>query len=316
MALEFNAPKAHLLLGEARLRQGRQAEAEMALRLAAQLAPDWVRPRALQAALLPDTDAGAEAVAAVNDMYLRRNMRRNAQVAFLPEASRVAVRVLAEAYATHVPAAKPAETEAAPALDLVLVSGLPRSSTSLLMQMLAAGGAAILADDARAPDEDNPQGYLEWSKLNRLPREPELLREASGKVVKLLTPLLPFAVPRAGGKVVFMDRPVREVLLSQLTMRRRLGGLQPGDPARLLTTLARHRTASLALLAQRPGWSVLRVPYGDLVAQPELWAGRISEFLGAGVVPAPERMAAVVRPDLYRNREASGAPPVAGEKEQ
>jgi predicted AlkP superfamily phosphohydrolase/phosphomutase/tetratricopeptide (TPR) repeat protein len=316
VALEFNAPMAHLLLGEARLRQGRQAEAELALRLAAQLAPDWVRPRALQAALLPDTDLDADAVAAVNDMYLRQNVRRSEQAAFLPEASRVAVRVLAEAYATHVPAAKPAVTEATPALDLVLVSGLPRSGTSLLMQMLAAGGAAILADEARAPDEDNPQGYLEWSKLNRLPREPELLCEASGKVVKLLTPLLPFAVPRAGGKVVFMDRPIREVLLSQLTMRQRRGGLQPGDPARLLTTLARHRTASLALLAHRPGWSVLRVPYRDLVAQPELWAGRLGEFLGSGVVPMPERMAAVVRPDLYRNKEVLDVPPIEGETQQ
>ena len=171
------------------------------------------------------------------------------------------------------------------------------------MQMLAAGGATILADAARAPDEDNPQGYLEWSPLNRLPREPELLREASGKVLKLLTPLLPIAVPRAGGKVVFMDRPIREVLLSQMTMRRRRGGLQPDEPARLLSTLDRHRTASLTLLARQPGWSVLRVPYRDLVAQPEIWAGRIGEFLGPDIVPAPERMASVVRPELYRNKD-------------
>jgi len=304
VALEFNAPMAHLLLGEARLRQGLRAEAEPALRLAAQLAPDWIRPRALLAALLQDTEIDADAVADVNELYMRHDARRAEQQVSRPEASQAAVRLLAETYATQVPQA-PVEPEPVP--EVVLVSGLPRSGTSLLMQMLAAGGASILADDARAADVDNPEGYLEWSPLNRLPREPELLREASGKVLKLLTPLLQVALPRASGKIVFMDRPIREVLLSQLTMRRRLAGLEPSDPARLLDTLARHRDGSLELLARQTGWSVLRVPYRALVARPEVWARRIAEFLGPGVVPAPENMAAAVRPELYRNQHADAA---------
>jgi predicted AlkP superfamily phosphohydrolase/phosphomutase/tetratricopeptide (TPR) repeat protein len=313
VALEFNAPMAHLLLGEARLRQGRREEAQIALRLAAQLAPEWIRPRALEAALLRDTEVDADAVAEVNEMYLRRDTRRAEQVAMRPEASQAAVRVLAETYATFVPPSEADATEQAPT-ELVLVSGLPRSGTSLLMQMLAAGGASILADETRAADADNPEGYLEWSPLNRLPKEPELLHQAEGKVLKLLTPLLGFALPHATGKVVFMERPIREVLLSQLKMRRRSGALDPSDPARLLDALARHRTNSLELLARR-GWSVLRVPYGALVAQPELWAARIGEFLGREVVPTPERMAAVVRPELYRNKEASAPAAVKGEAE-
>lgn len=308
VALEFNAPMPHLLLAEARLRQGRQADAEPALRMATQLAPDWLRPAALQAALLPDEAVDADAVAAVNALYLQRNARRAKLEAFRPEASRTAVRVLAEAYAAQQPDVPAQAPEADAPFELVLVSGLPRSGTSLLMQMLAAGGATLLTDDVRGPDEDNPAGYLEWSRLAALPREPGLLREAVGKVLKLLTPGLRFVPPNARGKVVFLDRPIREVLLSQLTMRCRRGALDPADPARLLTTLEHHRTASLALLARRPGWLVLRVPYQDLVAQPDLWAGRIGEFLGTDVVPAPDRMAAAVRPELYRNRGASDPP--------
>ena len=67
---------------------------------------------------------------------------------------------------------------------IAIVSGLPRSGTSLMMQMLAAGGMPVLSDGERQADTDNPKGYFEWERIKRLPKDPACIVEAEGKVVK------------------------------------------------------------------------------------------------------------------------------------
>jgi predicted AlkP superfamily phosphohydrolase/phosphomutase/tetratricopeptide (TPR) repeat protein len=319
VALAFHAPMAHLMLGEARLRQGRRDEADLALEVACQLAPAWLYPRQLRARLWAGAADGpgrarAEAAqAALRAAGVHRAERRQARAEFRSEARRATLRLLNQTYirqAAEVAAAASNQEQpdlSAP-LELVLVSGLPRSGTSLVMQMLQRGGAEILTDGQRVPDEDNPEGYLEWELIQRLPRQPEVLRQADRKVVKVLTPLLRYLPGRHHYKVIFLDRPIDEVFASQSVMRRRRGQPDPTDPARLHKALESHRREALVYLEQAPNVSVLLVPFPELVARPQQWAAQLAEFLGSAVVPEPERMADAVQPGLYRQRSQPDVP--------
>ncbi|MBA3916646.1 MAG: sulfotransferase family protein, partial [Acidobacteriales bacterium] len=106
---------------------------------------------------------------------------------------------------------------------ITIVSGIPRSGTSMMMQMLAAGGMPVLTDHVRTPNPDNPRGYLEWEGAKRLPREPHLIAEAEGKCVKIVSQLL-FALKTGHEyQVIFMNRDLGEVVSSQAAMTERLG---------------------------------------------------------------------------------------------
>src|SRR5579885_3750093 len=104
---------------------------------------------------------------------------------------------------------------------ITIVSGLPRSGTSLMMQMLVAGGMSALTDGERKPDDDNPRGYYEWERIKLLPREPELIAEAEGKVAKVISQLLMSLPSGRDYRVVFMERALPEVVASQAEMIRR-----------------------------------------------------------------------------------------------
>src|ERR1700675_612032 len=112
-------------------------------------------------------------------------------------------------------------------LMITIVSGLPRSGTSLMMQMLDAGGLPVLSDGERKADTDNPRGYLEWERIKQLPKQPALIAEAEGKVVKVISQLL-LSLPEGHEyRVIFMQRPLPEVLKSQDEMLRRRGTFDP-----------------------------------------------------------------------------------------
>jgi predicted AlkP superfamily phosphohydrolase/phosphomutase/tetratricopeptide (TPR) repeat protein len=313
VSLAFHAPMAHLLLGEARLRQGRCDEADLALGVACQLVPEWLYPRQLRARLWAGAaDGPGRARAEAAQVALRAaethcTERRRFQAEFHSEARRATLHLLNQTYIRQAAAATsdPEHPDPSVPLELVLVSGLPRSGTSLVMQMLQRGGATILTDGQRVPDEDNPEGYLEWEPIQRLPRQPEVLRQAAGKVIKVLTPLLRYLPGQHHYKVIFLDRPIDEVLASQSVMRRRRDRPDPVDPARLPEALESHRREALAYLERSPNVSVLLVPYPELVARPQQWAARLAEFLGFAVVPEPEHMADAVQPQLYRQRSQS-----------
>src|SRR5258708_29037533 len=97
-------------------------------------------------------------------------------------------------------------------LMITIVSGLPRSGTSLMMQMLAAGGMPILSDGERRADSDNPRGYLEWERIKQLPKDPACIAEAEGKAVKVISQLLLSLPPGHDYRIVFMQRHLPEVL--------------------------------------------------------------------------------------------------------
>jgi len=113
-------------------------------------------------------------------------------------------------------------------LMITIVSGLPRSGTSLMMQMLAAGGMPVLSDGERKADTDNPKGYLEWERVKQLPKDPSLIAEAEGKVVKVISQLMLSLPDGHEYRIVFMQRPLAEVMKSQDEMLKRRGTYEPG----------------------------------------------------------------------------------------
>jgi hypothetical protein len=185
-------------------------------------------------------------------------------------------------------------------LVITIVSGLPRSGTSLMMQMLRAGGMPILTDQRRVADIDNPHGYWEWEPAKLLPKEPDRIDAAEGMAVKVISELL-FALPQGRDyKILFMERPLPEVLASQEKMLVRRGTDTPGDVVTLASAFREHMGEVVAWLQEREEIAVHRVGYRRLVKEPLVIATGIQAFLGIDL--DVQAMARAVDPALYRNR--------------
>jgi hypothetical protein len=183
---------------------------------------------------------------------------------------------------------------------ITIVSGLPRSGTSLMMQMLAAGGIPLLTDQERKPDIDNPRGYCEWEPTKLLPKQPNRIDEAEGKAVKVISQLLP-SLPRCRNyKLIFMERPLPEVLASQDEMLKRRGSAVPLDHAVLTNAFRDHMREIVAWLEQREDMPICRIGYRKLLADPQSWAQTVRDFLRLDL--NVEAMVREVDPSLYRNR--------------
>ncbi len=184
---------------------------------------------------------------------------------------------------------------------ITIVSGLPRSGTSLMMQMLVAGGMTPLADGERAPDADNPRGYLEWERIKTLPQDPACIAEAEGKVVKVISKLL-LALPRGRDyRVVFMERPLPEVLASQAKMLHRRG--VPAPPAAdkaMAAAFQRHLEEVFVWLDKTPNLKLLRLTYHSVLDNPASAAEKIKSLLTADL--DIDAMIHAVDATLHRNR--------------
>ena len=188
---------------------------------------------------------------------------------------------------------------------ITIVSGLPRSGTSLMMQMLVAGGMTPLSDGERVADPDNPRGYLEWERIKTLPTDPGCIAEAEGKVVKVISRLLLSLPAGHDYRVIFMQRPLPEVLASQDQMMRRRGTYKEGaNPAAMAGAFEKHLREVYAWLGSKPYVKAIRVLYHDALNQPEEISRRIAEFLELPL--NVEAMIARIDTSLYRNRSNSG----------
>lgn len=192
-------------------------------------------------------------------------------------------------------------------LFITVVSGLPRSGTSLLMQTLAAGGVPPLTDDRRAPDDSNPRGYLELEVVKRLKADRSWLPEARGKAVKIIHLLLGDLAAASDGqqefRVVMMRRPVEEVVASQRAMLARQGKAGAALPDAQLGKMFLDQLERVErLLATKPEFQVCTVQYPMLVADPAAETARINAFLGGGLDETA--MAQAVDPALYRERKS------------
>jgi len=185
---------------------------------------------------------------------------------------------------------------------VTVVSGLPRSGTSLAMQMLLAGGIPALADDARPADESNQRGYFEYAPVKSLGRHAEWIDHAIGKAVKIVVPLVKFLPAGRSYRVILMEREFGELMESQGRMLAQLGkegsGRLKAAAAQLL--FQQWQTCREALTAM-PGTDLLIVSYNDLIDAPDRELPRISEFLDLPAA-ATARMRAAIDPGLYRSR--------------
>lgn len=189
---------------------------------------------------------------------------------------------------------------------ITVVSGLPRSGTSLMMQMIVAGGMPALTDGLRSADENNPKGYFEWEPAKQLKEHPEAIAEGEGKVVKIISALLPLLPDSHQYRVVFMMRPLEEVIASQNKMLERLGKEVPRTPvASVIAAFQKHLRETDAALVRRPNLTVLKVDHGTLLANSLEEASRIAGFLGEKL--RAERMAQQVERSLHRERGVSPA---------
>jgi len=269
IARAYQVPLAHFLLGRALSGMKQYARAADAFRAALNLNPHFPEAHTRLAALLENHLGDPES--AREHRRLAREMR-NPRPVLLPE-------------------------------SLVVVTGLPRSGTSMLMQMLAAGGMPVLADGLRMADEDNPRGYLEFEPVKRLLRDASFLAGARGKAVKIVAPLLAALPAELACRVILIERDLDEVLDSQARMlERRSHG---PDAAPELRQRLREEYVSIlervkASLAVRPATQLLVIRHADAMRDPRGTAQRLNQFLDGGL--DTEKMAAAIDRALYRNR--------------
>lgn len=188
---------------------------------------------------------------------------------------------------------------------VVLVSGLPRSGTSMLMQMLEKGGMPIVTDKVRTPDEDNPKGYHEFERIKELDKttDKSWLKNYRGQVIKTISYLLQDLPLNLNYQVLFLRRNIEEVLRSQNKMLERsgtTGTVVPDEKMRHNYEL--HLKKVYYRLDRTPNFQVLYLDYSAVVENPRREAMRIDAFLGRGL--NVEAMASAVESGLYRNRHS------------
>ncbi|TKJ28034.1 MAG: sulfotransferase family protein [Chloroflexi bacterium B3_Chlor] len=184
---------------------------------------------------------------------------------------------------------------------ITIVSGLPRSGTSLMMSMLDAGGMEVLTDDQRTADDDNPKGYYEFERVKQIEHDQSWLEDAKGKAVKMVAELLKHLPAAYTYKVVFMRRKMEEILASQRRMLIRRG--EPTDRVtdeEMATMFARYLDRVEDWIAEQPNIDVIYVSYNDLLDSPLDHAETVNQFFGGSL--NLEKMVSVIDSSLYRQR--------------
>ena len=300
LSLVYFQPALHHLLGMSLQRLGEKEKAEQAYRAALAQAPEY--PAALEALgrLIsrdrPRIGEGSLFMARAADLRRRAKERRPARPSAPPAPP---------AEPAPPPAGLPQfdRSHAAAPADrsrvVTVVAGLPRSGTSMAMQMLAAAGLEAFVDEHRPPDPDNPRGYFEHEQATRLHRDASWIPQARGKAVKIVAHLLPFLPKGEEYRLIFMHRDMREVVASQKVMLARLGrkGGELAD-ARLMRAYTSQLVRVQTWLRRRTEIPVLAVSYAEALADPAAAAARMAHFLGE---PFDARAAAAaIEPSLRR----------------
>ena len=184
-----------------------------------------------------------------------------------------------------------------------MVSGLPRSGTSMVMSMLEAGGLPILTDRVRQADEDNPRGYFEFEKVKELGEtiDKSWVRDARGNAVKVISHLLKELPDDNFYRIIFARRHLEEVIASQNIMLDRQSEPNPVDDAKAIKLYRTHLVNVRFLVRRKPNLEMIELAYSDTLSDPESAAECINRFLGGKL--DQEKMAAVVDRRLYRNRK-------------
>lgn len=186
-----------------------------------------------------------------------------------------------------------------------VVSGLPRSGTSMMMQILEAGGLQTVTDNIRTADDDNLQGYYELEKVKQLKDgESAWVEQAAGKVIKVISSLLEYLPSGYRYKLVFMERDLLEILASQRKMLERRGKPNnPDDDAMFSNLYTKHLVKVKAWLDSQANFDVIYVNYNELLAKPQKYAEEIARFIETPL--DVQAMAGVPEGKFYRQRNPS-----------
>ncbi len=185
---------------------------------------------------------------------------------------------------------------------ITVVSGIPRSGTSLAMQMLKAGGMSILYDDTRKEDENNTQGYYEYDKVKGLMKDASWIDKAEEKAVKIIAPLILYLPDNFQYAVIFMERNMEEILLSQNKMLARSGRqARPSNIAQLGETFSLQIKSCKKFMENKKNFRILHLSYKDMIADAPTQVQRVAAFL-SNIRMDTEKMATVVIPELYHTK--------------
>jgi tetratricopeptide (TPR) repeat protein len=297
----FHNPTAHYLLGVALRRCRRIRQAIAALETAVSQNPTFAEAQTLLEMLherrveTPDSAVLHERFAGVNSQ--RIHVRRECRSVSANETPVI------ETASPSMPL--PPSSERAPILPgetITIVSGLPRSGTSMMMQALEAGGMTLLTDHARRADDGNPRGYYEYEKSKTLWRDCAWLLEAKGKALKVIAQLVSFLPPGLHYKFIFMEREIREVLSSQRHMVERLRRERPdASDASLADAFSKQLAQAKAFAAGRLGADVLTIAHREAVYDAVVVMRRVAEFLRRAELKL-DAMVVIVDRRLYRQR--------------
>jgi len=187
--------------------------------------------------------------------------------------------------------------------DIVVVSGLPRSGTSMVMSMLEAGGLPLLTDDVREADEDNPKGYFELEKVKDLAEaeDKSWLKDARGKAVKVISHLLKELPEENFYRIIFARRNLQEIVTSQNIMLKRQAETNPVEDAKAMELYRKHIVNVRFLVRRTANLEMLELAYTEALDYPENAAEQINRFLGGKL--STKAMSTVVDRRLYRNRK-------------
>jgi tetratricopeptide (TPR) repeat protein len=312
IGLQFGNPLGHHVLGRSLAAQGLFAEAERAFANALSLEPEYVdamlslaesRRNAGRPDLAEEAESKARAVAESRKIQATERLATRRR----ESAERAAIRAEADRNRPAPPAPAAAEGgDAAVEKEFLIVSGLPRSGTSLMMQILRAGGIEPMTDSQRAADEDNPEGYWEWEEIKKLAKDPAIIEKTEGKAVKVISALLTALPGRHRYTVIYMVRPPEQVVDSQWAMLSRRGRTPRSERQHLIDTQRNHSRQIREVLRKSSRVRLYEVFYPDLIADPAPVIARLAELLPDRFRAGPE-VAACVKPALFRNRGGAGA---------
>lgn len=184
---------------------------------------------------------------------------------------------------------------------ITIVSGLPRSGTSMMMRMIEVGGMEIVEDNIRKADDDNPYGYFEFEKVKKIKEDSSWLDDTQGKVFKMVSMLLYNLPSDRNYKVIFMKRKMGEIMASQRIMLKRHGRDKDGVDDKEMGKLSeKHLTQIESWLETQNNIDVLYVSYNDAIEKPRVSSEIVNQFLGNSL--NVERMIESIDNSLYRNR--------------
>lgn len=183
---------------------------------------------------------------------------------------------------------------------ITVVSGLPRSGTSLMMQMLQAGGMTLLTDQIRKPDDSNPKGFFEYEPVKNLATEKSWLQDAQGKVVKIVSHFLALLPDKYQYKIIFMERDPDEIIASQNKMLERSGKHVSAAKDEIKVLLKKSLLEIKRWLIKKKNIKIIFVSYNHILQEPERSSTEINDFLSGSL--DIKKMAAITDKNLYRNR--------------